>query len=197
MTRLEIRFAGTGGQGIISAAILLGQAIALYDNRYVTQTQSYGPESRGSAARADVVVSKEPIDFPKVIVPDILIIMSQAAFEKYIEKSKSDSTVIIDQNMVEPDNRLSSYVVYRIPAIAAGETISRKPLVANIVMLGALAAIKPITTLESLEFAIKQHWPRLITPNLKALQLGYKLGRSAKTQPDHTAQFPLPVSQQK
>ncbi|MHA2407813.1 MAG: 2-oxoacid:acceptor oxidoreductase family protein [Candidatus Ranarchaeia archaeon] len=83
MQRTEIRFAGTGGQGMISVAIILGEAISLYDWKHAVQTQSYGPESRGTAARADVVVSENRIDYPKVSNPDILVIMSQGAWEKY------------------------------------------------------------------------------------------------------------------
>ena len=192
MSRLEIRFAGTGGQGIISAAILLGEAIALFDNRYATQTQSYGPESRGSAARADVVISDIPIDFPKVVLPDILVIMSQAAFEKYIDKIKPNSIIIVDPMMIISDFPLENHTVFRVPATPAGETISRKPIVTNIVMLGALSAIRATTSLTALEQAIEHRWPRLAEPNIRALHLGYQLGAYAKKQANRTAVFPLP-----
>ncbi len=192
MSRYEIRITGTGGQGIISSTILLGQAVARFDNRYATQTQSYGPESRGSAARAGVVISGSPIDFPKIVDPDVLVIMSQAACNKYLHHVKPSATVIIDPDMVtlKPDEIPKT--LYKIPATIAGDTISRLPLVANIVMLGAVAAITQVTSMESLEKSIEVQWPRLVEPNIKALRLGEQLGVNAMNTLDHVAIFPLP-----
>ena len=190
---MEVRLAGTGGQGIVTAAIILGQAIAIYDELYATQTQSYGPESRGSTARAGVVISDEPIDFPKVTSPDILVVISQAACDKYLGQTKPSATIIIDPDMVATDFSLPpKTILYKIPATKAGETISQKPLVTNIVMLGALAAIPKVTTIEPLAKSLEKYSPRQFEPNLHALQLGYQLGEQAISSPDKTAVFDPP-----
>src|SRR6056297_1427968 len=99
MDRFEIRLSGAGGQGMILAGIIIAEAALHEEGLNVTQTQSYGPESRGGASRAEVVLSKEVIDFPKVINPDILVALTQKAYDKYSKDVKEDGIVIIDDSI--------------------------------------------------------------------------------------------------
>src|SRR6056297_2335599 len=99
MYRYEIRLSGAGGQGMITAGIILAEAALHEENINVTQTQSYGPESRGGASRAEVVLSPENIDYPKVIQPDILVALTQEAFERYNSDVKGKGMIIVDESI--------------------------------------------------------------------------------------------------
>ena len=98
--RNEVRFSGFGGQGIILSAVILGRAAALYDNKYAVQTQVYGPEARGGASMSAVIIDTEPILFPKVLHPDIFVIMSQEGYEKYGAGAPPDAVMILDSGLV-------------------------------------------------------------------------------------------------
>ncbi|MHA2059692.1 MAG: 2-oxoacid:acceptor oxidoreductase family protein [Candidatus Ranarchaeia archaeon] len=182
MQRTEIRFAGTGGQGMISVAIILGEAISLYDWKHAAQTQSYGPESRGSAARADVVVSENVIDYPKVSTPDILVIMSQGAWEKYGDRINPngylfiDSTVFIDKKELQNQN----ITLFQLPCLEKGETLSTRPLVSNIVMLGVVVTKTSIVTDAAIRRALQERWPRHAKLNLRAFEEGVALANRAR-----------------
>jgi len=184
MYRIEIRFAGTGGQGMISVAIILGDAISLYDWKYATQTQSYGPESRGTAARADIVVSDTVIDYPKVFTPDILVIMSQGAWDKYHDRIKPngflfvDSTVSISKTSFENQ----SITLFHVPCIQKGESISKRPLVSNIVMLGVVVTKTKIVTDLAVRRSIQERWPKHANLNIRAFEEGVKLGNRTRPQ---------------
>ncbi len=94
--RVEVRFAGFGGQGIIKSGIIVAAAASIHSDKNAVQTQSYGPESRGGACKSEVVISEEDIDFPKVVEPDVLVVMSQAAYNDYADDVKPGGTVILD-----------------------------------------------------------------------------------------------------
>ncbi|MBP2143595.1 2-oxoglutarate ferredoxin oxidoreductase subunit gamma [Methanococcus voltae] len=140
--RKEVRFSGFGGQGIILAGVILGKAISLYGGKNAVQTQSYGPEARGGASKSEVVISEEEIDFPKVILPDVLISMSQPAFDKYGEEIKENATILIDKDLVSvPEEYESKNKVYKIPFTEIANKEIGLGIVANIVMLGSLTKI--------------------------------------------------------
>jgi len=176
--RVEIRFAGFGGQGIIKSGIITAAAACLYGGRNAVQTQSYGPESRGGACKSEVVISDEDVDFPKVVEPDTLIVMSQHAYNEYAENVKPDGTVIMDPDMIPNEKDLRSVKVFRVPATRIAEELGRK-IVANIVMLGAFVAITNILDESAVKESIKANIPKGTEElNIKAFEKGYAYGKN-------------------
>lgn len=172
MNQKEIRFAGEGGQGLILAGIILAEAAAVHDGLNAVQTQSYGPESRGGASKAEVIISNAEIDYPKVNDPDILLVMSQEAYSKYRPDLKPGGTLIVDTSNVtaEPDPglRVVTLPITDIAVEATGRSIS-----ANIVALGALVQATGIVTVDAIRKAVRDRVPRGTEEvNLKALHAG-------------------------
>lgn len=165
--RTEIRIAGFGGQGVVLAGLLLGEA-ALRDGKFAVQTQSYGPESRGGASRSEVVISNQEIDYPKVIEADILVALSQMAFEKYRSSVKNSGTMIIDSDLVEGEGNN----LYSVPFTKMADALGKK-VVANSIMLGYLLASTKVISIESMEATIRENVPQhTIDLNMKALHQG-------------------------
>jgi len=178
--RHEVRFSGFGGQGIILSAVILGRAAVMHDNKYAVQTQVYGPEARGGASMSALIIDDEPILYPKVAEPDIYVIMSQEGFEKYGAQAKRDAVMLIDSTLVysRPDCR---YI--EIPATREAKQTLGRDIVANIVMLGALAASTHIVSEVALEKAILDSVPKGTEAlNLKAMKKGIELA-AGSTQP--------------
>lgn len=170
----EIRLAGTGGQGVILASIILAEAAGVCEGHHVVQTQAYGPEARGGAAKADVIISDEPILFPKARRLDILVCLSQQAADRFLPDVKSTGTVILDSFHVLtcpwPD-------ALRLPLSEAARERLGRDLFTNIVMLGALARVTGIVGFESLEQAVAGRVPpRTVEVNRQALATGWELG---------------------
>jgi 2-oxoglutarate ferredoxin oxidoreductase subunit gamma len=176
--RVEIRFAGFGGQGIIKSGIIVASAAAIHGGKNAVQTQSYGPESRGGACKSEVVISEENIDFPKVVEPDILVLMSQHAYNEYTDNVKTGAIVILDPDMIPHEKGLGNVKVYRIPATRIAEELGRK-IVANIAMLGAFAAITEVLSGEAVKESIKENIPKGTEElNLKAFEKGFEFGKN-------------------
>jgi 2-oxoglutarate ferredoxin oxidoreductase subunit gamma len=177
--RHEVRFSGFGGQGIILAAVILGRAAVMYDNKYAVQTQVYGPEARGGASMSAVIIDDEPILFPKVASPDIYVIMSQEGFEKYGVSAGGEAEMLVDSTLVH-SRPACRYV--EIPATReARETLGRD-IVANIVMLGALVAATGVVSRDSIEKAILDSVPKgTESLNLKAMKRGFELAEEEKS----------------
>ncbi|WP_292460933.1 2-oxoacid:ferredoxin oxidoreductase subunit gamma [Methanothermococcus sp.] len=173
--RKEIRLSGFGGQGIILAGVILGRGASLYDNKNAVQTQSYGPEARGGASKSEVVISEEEISFPKVIKPDILVCMSQPAFDKYSMDVKENGYVIVDKDLITiPDDYKNNSKVYRVPFTEIAQKEIGLKIVANIVMLGALTKITNIVSKEAIEKAILDSVPKgTEEKNIEAFEKGY------------------------
>lgn len=167
--RQEIRLAGYGGQGIVLAGQLLGKAVTLYDGMEAVLTQSYGPEARGGASSADLVVSDAPIDYPLVTHPDLLVAMFQEAYERYRPDMAEGGLLIIDSSLVKPWPREGP--LRSIPATRLAEELGRK-LVANVVMLGFFTAVSEVVSREGVENALRSS-RRLVELNLQALARGY------------------------
>ncbi len=180
--RSEVRFAGFGGQGVIKAALLTAMAAGLSDDIEVAQTQSYGPEARGGACKSDVVISDGEIDYVKALDIDYFLVMSQPAMDRYLpELDLSKVVVIADSTLVK---KVPSEVrkFYGIEATARAEQDFGKALYANIIMLGALAAVTKLMTLEDLSQILDGNVPpKTLETNRKALRLGYELGEAALT----------------
>jgi 2-oxoglutarate ferredoxin oxidoreductase subunit gamma len=178
--RHEVRFSGFGGQGIILSAVILGRAAVMHDNKFAVQTQVYGPEARGGASMSAVIIDDTPILYPKVADPDIYVIMSQEGFEKYGTHARNDAVMLIDSTLVysRPDCR---YI--EIPATQEAKQTLGRDIVANIVMLGALAASTHVVSEAALEKAILDSVPKgTETLNLKAMKKGIELA-AGSTQP--------------
>lgn len=177
--RIEIRFAGFGGQGIIKSGIVTATAACIHAGKNAVQTQSYGPESRGGACKSEVVISEDEIDFPKVVEPDILVLMSQHAYNDYIDDVKAGGIVILDPDMIPREKESKGVKVFRVPATKIAEELGRK-IVANIVMLGAFVAITGVLDENAVREAVKENIPKGTEElNLAAFQKGYDYGKSA------------------
>ena len=173
--RAEIRFSGFGGQGIIKSALITGRATAIYDKKESVVTQSYGPEARGGACSGSVIVDTEPVDYPYVTEPDILVSMSLEAYKTYRAALKKGGVLLIDEDLVKLDKNERA-VVYKIPATRFAEELGKK-IVANVVMLGFFTSITGVTTYDSMKKAILESVPsRFIEINEKAFEKGYKYG---------------------
>jgi len=167
--RQDIRLAGFGGQGIILAGYILGKAAALYGGKDAILTQSYGPEARGGACSAELVVDDKPIDYPMVETPNVLVLMSKEAFEKYGSQVAPGVKVVVESDLVQgapqewpgcPATRLAEEMGARISA--------------NIVMLGFLAGVTGLLDREAVEEAVRTSVPaRTVELNLKAFAAGY------------------------
>lgn len=155
MTRTEIIIGGFGGQGSVLAGVILGRAAA-YDGKKVAQSRSYGAEARGGAARSEVVIADEEIDYPLVITADYLVAMSQPAFERYVSKVKASGLVVIEEDLVRPERKLPENLkLVKVPATKIASREFGRPMVANMVMLGALAALTGVVTIDSLIKSIR------------------------------------------
>jgi len=173
--RYEIRFAGSGGQGIIMAALVLAEAAGVYDGKYVCQTQSYGPEARGGNSRAEVVISKKVIDYPRATKLDLLLAMNQAACDTYFLDLKPKGLLVVDATLVDqvPTSRVVAISFTQIARKEVG-----KQFVANIVGLGAVGYLAQVVSLKSLEAALIARVPKGTEEmNRKALHAGIKAAR--------------------
>lgn len=179
MTRTEVRIAGYGGQGVILAGIVLAHAAAVHEGRKAVQTQSYGAEARGGAARSEVVISNEKIDYPKVISADIIVTMSQESYDRYGTKTHPGSTIFIDEGLVPNVLSAGGATLFRIPATKIAAEEFKKTLVANMVMLGAVAAVTNVVRLASLEMSVAEVAPQgSVDMNLQALERGFQWAQS-------------------
>jgi 2-oxoglutarate ferredoxin oxidoreductase subunit gamma len=155
--RIEVRLAGEGGQGMILAGILLAEAAAIYDEKNAIQTQSYGPEARGGASKAEVIISDKEIDFPEVISADILVAMSQEACDKYASNLHRDGLIIVDEDKV---GRVPVPNVVRIPITRLALETTGKSITANVIALGALVGLTKIVSRTAIEKAVAARAPR-------------------------------------
>jgi 2-oxoglutarate ferredoxin oxidoreductase subunit gamma len=171
----QIRLCGFGGQGVILAGVILGHA-AIRDGRWVAGSSSYGAQARGGYARSDVVISDEPIVFPHVIRADILIALSQQAYDRYIKEIAPHAMVLFEEQMVAI-KALKGVRQVGIPAtLRAIEEIEQKQ-VANIVMLGAAVALTKAVSKEALLSGVRENVDdRFLASNLKSVEVGFSLG---------------------
>ena len=182
MNRLEIRLSGFGGQGIIRSGEIVGKAAVLYDGRYATFTQSYGPESRGGACAAQVAIADDPVElsYPHVIDPSILVVMSQGAYNKYVPIFRRDGLLVVDDSLVELDEAAEGLQVIGIPATRLAEGLGRR-IVANVVMLGFMAAVTDVASPEALKQAVLDSVPKGTEElNERAFDTGFQYGQETK-----------------
>ena len=181
MDRKEIRIAGFGGQGVVLSGQIVGQAAAVYDGGYSTFTQSYGPEARGGACTAEIVIANEPVGYPYVQNPNVVIILSQAAYDKYGRAIAPGTTLIIDPDLVKPDQTHDSLPL-EIPASRLAREMGR-PVVANIITLGFLAAVSDLISAKALKESVLSSVPKGTEEvNTKAFDLGYNYASKSSNQ---------------
>ncbi|CUH94004.1 hypothetical protein P22_0066 [Propionispora sp. 2/2-37] len=172
---LEITLGGTGGQGLILAGIILAEA-AILDGKQVVQTQSYGPEARGGASKADVIISNHGIDYPKVLAPDILLVMSQEACDKYACLLKSGGKLLLDTTFVKKTMPELEAEFIELAITQAARKEFGNPVFANIIALGALVEATGIVSEASLRAAVLARVPKgTEEKNQAALALGKTL----------------------
>lgn len=170
--RYEVCFSGSGGQGIITAASVLAEAVGIYEDKFVCQTQSYGPEARGGITRAEIVISNKSIDYPKIIKMDLLLVMNQASCDSFFWELKHEGLLIVDSGLVTqiPTSRYIGIPFTRIARNKIGNE-----LVANMVALGAVAFLSGKVSIKSLRKALITKLPKTtLKMNLKGLLIGTK-----------------------
>ncbi len=167
--RINVRFAGAGGQGVILASVLLAKAYGLGEDYYISQTQSYGPEARGGACKAEVVISDKEIDYMKVDEADVFVAMNQVGYDKFIDTVKPDAMILINSTLVKADRD----DVYAVPGTEIAEDMG-KPFVVNMVMLGALTKLIPKLHYPKVNDEIKENFvASLAGTNIDAYNAGF------------------------
>lgn len=185
VNRLEMRVSGLGGQGVITLGRILGQTLALEHGYHVAQTQSYGPEARGGASRADVVVSSAPISYPKPMSLDLLVALSQEACNQYYRDLKAEGQLLVDTTLVPqtPSNRF-----WGLPFTALATDKLGTAQAMNMVVFGALVHFLPLLTLKAAKATVAAVLPpKIVDLNLKAVDLGHS--RAKKAYPEARKQW--------
>ncbi|HJT86634.1 MAG TPA: 2-oxoacid:acceptor oxidoreductase family protein [Bryobacteraceae bacterium] len=177
----EIRIAGFGGQGVILAAAVIGKAAAIYQGAYATMTQSFGPEARGGSSSAQVILSTEPILYPYITQPDVLIVLSQEAYTRFTPELKLGGILITEQDLVRVDQVPSGERVFAVPATRLAEELGRK-VVLNIVMVGFFAGVTRLLDAGALRKAVADSVPSALQKlNLQAFDKGFEYGARMMT----------------
>jgi 2-oxoglutarate ferredoxin oxidoreductase subunit gamma len=191
MQLTEIRVAGFGGQGVILSAILLGKAASIYQGAYATMTQNFGPEARGGACSAQLVLSDTPILYPYVTRPDILVVMSQEAYVRFAPELKEGGILIVEQDMVRVGDLNKGVQVYSIPATRIAEELGKR-MVLNSVMVGFFTAVTNLLDAEAMRKAVADSVPKsFLDLNLKAFEKGLEYGAIARGVPASAADAEL------
>lgn len=177
MERCRLVFSGSGGQGVITAAIILAEAAVLCEGLMATQTQAYGPEARGGATRSDVIISDAPIYFPKVTQPNVLVCLTQTAYNKFHSIIRPGGLLLSDLKYVETAAKVDARQV-QLPMYQAVMDEIGKPIVFNICMLGAVVGLTAVVKAESVMQVLEKRVPKdYLEMNRKALELGLRLSR--------------------
>ena len=171
----QIIITGFGGQGVVLAGRILGQAAAIGDKRESTLVQSYGPESRGGECSAQVTIADEFIHFPYITTPDILVCLSQSGYAKYCRQTKADTILIVDADLVEPTEHTDFFAM---PCTRYAEEMGLK-MAANIIMVGFVTGITGIITVDALRDTVTKSVPKgTEEKNLKAFDRGYQYAQA-------------------
>ena len=179
MPLTEIRVAGFGGQGVILSAIVLGKAASIHQGEFATMTQNFGPEARGGACSAQLLLSDKPILYPYVTNPDVLIVMSQEAYSKFSPELKDGGTLLIERDLVRVTDLPRHSRVYSVPATRLAEELGKR-MVLNIVMVGFFTAVTQLLEADAVRKAVADSVPSSFRDlNLKAFDKGYEYGKTA------------------
>ncbi len=178
MARTEIKIGGFGGQGVILSGYIIGRAASIFDSKHATMIQAFGPEARGSACSAQVIVSNEPVAYPYITAPSLMVVMSQEAYTKFSPELAVGGTLITEEELVNPTNLRKDLKHYSIPATRIAEELGKK-MVLNIVMMGFFTAMTGAVGREAMEEAVEVSVPKGTEElNLNAFKRGYEYGLS-------------------
>jgi 2-oxoglutarate ferredoxin oxidoreductase subunit gamma len=179
MQLTEIRLAGFGGQGVILSAIVLGKAASIHQGAFATMTQSFGPEARGGACSAQLIVSERPVLYPYVSKPDILVVMSQEAYSRFVPELKNNGILIIEQDLVRISELKGNVQIFSVPATRIAEELGKR-MVLNSVMVGFFAAVTHLLDPVAVRKAVADSVPASFRElNLKAFDKGFEYGTTA------------------
>ena len=179
MRLTEIRVAGFGGQGVILSAIVLGKAASIYDNGFATMTQNFGPEARGGACSAQLILSDTPVLYPYVTRPDIIVVMSQEAYNRFAPGLKEGGLLIVEEDLVRVSDLKGDPRVYSIPATRIAEELGKR-MVLNSVMVGFFTAVTKLLSADAVRKSVADSVPPSFRElNLKAFERGYEYGNTA------------------
>ena len=173
----DIRICGFGGQGVILAGFIIGKAASVFENYHAVQSQSYGPEARGGAARSEIIISDEKIGYPRPIGVDCLVAMSQESFDTYRDDIREDAVIILDPDLVKKHD--IGRPLYKVQALKIAEELGNK-IVTNIVMVGAFTSIYGLLKPEAVRESVIDSVPKRFTElNIKAFERGFEAGKNA------------------
>ncbi|MBZ5598381.1 MAG: 2-oxoacid:acceptor oxidoreductase family protein [Acidobacteriia bacterium] len=180
MQLTEIRLAGFGGQGVILSAIILGKAASIHQGAFATMTQSFGPEARGGACSAQLIVSDSPVLYPYVTEPDILVVMSQEAYTRFVPELKDGGILIVEQDLVRVTDLPRETQIYSVPATRLAEELGKR-MVLNSVMVGFFTAVTHLLDPDAVRKAVADSVPASFRDlNLKAFEKGFAYGSTAQ-----------------
>ena len=175
MKKQELRFTGSGGQGVILGTVIIAEA-AYFDGKQAAQSQSYGPEARGGLCKAECIIDENPITFTKVGLPSLLLSLTQASFDKYSQSLAEDAIVVVDDQITVPDGIKKNHKVYSLHILQGAKEVIQNPMAANIISVGAVNQIVGASSVEALEEAVLAHIPKGTEElNIKALHYGMDL----------------------
>ena len=178
MSLTEIRIAGFGGQGVILSAIVLGKACSIHEGKFATMTQNFGPEARGGACSAQLVLSDSPVLYPYVTRPDIMVIMSQEAYNRFAHELKPEGLLIVEEDLVRVSDLKGDPKVYSIPATRIAEELGKR-MVLNSVMVGFFTAVTKLLSADAVRKSVADSVPPTFRElNLKAFERGFEYGNT-------------------
>jgi 2-oxoglutarate ferredoxin oxidoreductase subunit gamma len=178
MRLTEIRIAGFGGQGVILSAVVLGKAASIYENGFATMTQNFGPEARGGACSAQLVISDSPVLYPYVTRPDIMVILSQEAYNRFASELRPGGVLIIEEDLVRVSDLKGAPKVYSVPATRFAEELGKR-MVLNSVLVGFFTAVTSLLSADSVRNAVADSVPSASRElNLQAFNKGFAYGNS-------------------
>jgi 2-oxoglutarate ferredoxin oxidoreductase subunit gamma len=179
MRLTEIRLAGFGGQGVILSAIVLGKAASIFQGAFATMTQSFGPEARGGACSAQLIVSENPVLYPYVSKPDILVVMSQEAYSRFVPELKDNGILIVEQDLVRVSELKGNIQIFSVPATRIAEELGKR-MVLNSVMVGFFTAVTRLLDPDAVRKAVSDSVPASFQElNLQAFEKGFEYGTTA------------------
>ncbi len=172
--RYEIRFSGAGGQGLITAGIILAEAASIIEGKHAVQSQSYGPEARGGASKSEVIIGDGPIDYPKATIVDACLAMTQEAADKYAVGIKAGGLLLVDTDFVKNPPK-GDFKVYDMPIMRTAQDEVGRAIVANVIALGAMIALTDVVSREAGLEAVLRRVPEAFKDlNKKAYNLGFE-----------------------
>jgi 2-oxoglutarate ferredoxin oxidoreductase subunit gamma len=185
----ELRIAGFGGHGVILSAIIIGKAASIHQGAYATMTQNFGPEARGGACSAQLLLPGEPILYPYVTQPDIMVVMSQEAYTRFVPELREGGILIVEQDLVRVTDLKRQTKVYSCPATGLAEELGKR-MVLNSVMVGFFTAVTQLLEPDAIREAVADSVPASFCDlNLKAFEKGYEYGMKSSVDNPHSQEL--------